>query len=170
LAKRVRRARKGFAHLKRPDLGRGGRISAPRGGAAFNVLTGRRYGYISTPFANLVMGKYGHTPGPVNPEVLKKCSRGKERFTDRPASYAEPVDLDAVRAAHAGATGYGATASSEQTRQTRCLMRMLPDGEAVGRTHEETTEHGRKRRVDPGAASTIWTCITDGEVEDTGRN
>jgi len=69
--------------------------------AAFNVLTGRRYGYISTPFASLVMGKYGHTPGPVNPEVLKKCSRGKERFTDRPASYAAPVDLDAVRAVHA---------------------------------------------------------------------
>ncbi|MFH2008012.1 MAG: oxaloacetate decarboxylase subunit alpha [bacterium] len=69
--------------------------------AAFNVLTGRHYGFISKPFANLVMGKYGRTPGPVNPDVLKKCSRGREQFTDRPAVYAEPVDLDAVRSAHA---------------------------------------------------------------------
>ena len=70
--------------------------------AAFNVLTGKRYGHVSKPFANLVMGLYGRTPGPVSPEVLELCARGRERFTARPADYAEPVDLDALRSKHAG--------------------------------------------------------------------
>ncbi len=69
--------------------------------AAFNVLTGKRYGYVSKPFANLVMGLYGRTPGPVSDEVLELCARGRERFTDRPANYAAPVDLNGLRADHA---------------------------------------------------------------------
>jgi pyruvate/oxaloacetate carboxyltransferase len=68
--------------------------------AAFNVLTGKHYGHVSKPFANLVMGLYGRTPGPVNPEVLEKCARGRAPFTERPAVYAKPVDLDGLRAAH----------------------------------------------------------------------
>lgn len=68
--------------------------------AAFNVLTGKRYGHVSKPFANLVMGLYGRTPGPVSPEVLEKCARGRARFTERPADYADPVDLDALWAEH----------------------------------------------------------------------
>ncbi len=68
--------------------------------AAFNVLTGKRYGHVSRPFANLVMGLYGRTPGPVSEEVLRICSRGRERFTERPATYATPVDLDALRQEH----------------------------------------------------------------------
>lgn len=69
--------------------------------AAFNVLTGKRYGYVSKPFANLILGRYGRTPGPVSPELFAQCARGREPFTDRPAVYAKPVDLDAVRAEHA---------------------------------------------------------------------
>jgi pyruvate/oxaloacetate carboxyltransferase len=68
--------------------------------AAFNVLTGKHYGHVSKPFADLVMGRYGRTPGPVSPEVLEKCARGRERFTDRPAVYADPVDFDRLRAEH----------------------------------------------------------------------
>lgn len=73
--------------------------------AAFNVLTGQWYGHVSKPFANLVMGKYGRTPGPVSPEVLEKCARGKPLFTDRPAAYAAPVDLEAVAAKEAALIG-----------------------------------------------------------------
>ncbi len=65
--------------------------------AAFNVLTGKRYGHVSKPFANLVLGLYGRTPGPVSSEVLQICAKGRARFTERPAAYAEPVDLDALR-------------------------------------------------------------------------
>jgi len=70
--------------------------------AAFNVLTGKHYGHVSKPFANLVMGLYGRTPGPVSPEVLEKCARGRSRYTERPASYANPVDLAALQSKYAG--------------------------------------------------------------------
>ncbi len=69
--------------------------------AAFNVITGSRYGHVSKPFTDLILGKYGHTPGPVSPEVFELCARGKEPYTDRPAAYAKPVDLDAVQKEHA---------------------------------------------------------------------
>jgi len=68
--------------------------------AAFNVLTGKWYGFVSKPFANLILGLYGRTPGPVSPEVFDRCAQGREPYTDRPAAYAKPVDLEAVRAAH----------------------------------------------------------------------
>ncbi len=68
--------------------------------AAFNVLTGTWYGHISRPFANLVLGRYGRTPGPVNTELLGRCARGRKPYTDRPAVYADPVDIEAVRAEH----------------------------------------------------------------------
>lgn len=70
--------------------------------AAFNVLTGKRYAHISRPFSNLILGKYGRTPGPVDPELFARCARGHVPFTDRPAAYAAPVDMAAVARDHEG--------------------------------------------------------------------
>jgi pyruvate/oxaloacetate carboxyltransferase len=64
--------------------------------AAFNVMQGERYGFVSEPFRDLVMGKYGKLPGPADPEVLKIVSRGEKPFTGRPADRVADVDLQQV--------------------------------------------------------------------------
>ena len=64
--------------------------------AAFNVMQGERYGFVSEPFRDLMMGKYGKLPGRPDPEVLKKVARGEQPFTGRPADLVEDVDLQQV--------------------------------------------------------------------------
>lgn len=64
--------------------------------ASLNVMTGQRYSMITTEFKNIMLGKYGRTPGPVNPEVLAKCSPDGVVYSDRPAEYAEKIDMQKV--------------------------------------------------------------------------
>jgi pyruvate/oxaloacetate carboxyltransferase len=64
--------------------------------AAFNVITGNRYGMMTNEFKDLILGKYGRTPGPPNPEVIKLASPSGETFSERPANYAPKVDLEQV--------------------------------------------------------------------------
>jgi len=64
--------------------------------AAFNVMQGERYGFVSEPFRDVVMGKYGKLPGRADPEVLRSVSRGEPPFTGRPADLVEDVDLEKV--------------------------------------------------------------------------
>ncbi len=66
--------------------------------AAFNVIQGKPYGFVSEPFRDLVMGKYGRLPGPADQDVLQIVSRGQPLFSRRPAEYVPPVDLDKVMA------------------------------------------------------------------------
>jgi pyruvate/oxaloacetate carboxyltransferase len=68
--------------------------------AAMNVLTGDRYSMITNEFRNMMLGKYGRTPGPVDKEVLHKCSAEGEVLTDRPAAYAPKPDLEQLFADH----------------------------------------------------------------------
>jgi pyruvate/oxaloacetate carboxyltransferase len=64
--------------------------------AAFNVMQGERYGFVSEPFRDVMMGKYGKLPGPPDAEVLKKVARGEQPFTGRPADRVDDVDLQKV--------------------------------------------------------------------------
>ncbi len=62
--------------------------------AAFNVIQGQPYAFVSEPFRDLVMGKYGRLPGPADPQVLEQVSRGEAAFTGRPAELATRPNLD----------------------------------------------------------------------------
>jgi pyruvate/oxaloacetate carboxyltransferase len=62
--------------------------------AAFNVIQGAPYAFVSEPFRDLVMGKYGRLPGPADADVLEKVSRGEPAFVGRPAELASRPDLD----------------------------------------------------------------------------
>lgn len=68
--------------------------------ATFNVMQGKPYAFVSEPFRDVVMGKYGKLPGPVDPEVLETVSRGEEPFTGRPADRVDDIDLAKIYAEH----------------------------------------------------------------------
>ncbi|MCC7406571.1 MAG: hypothetical protein IT442_00765 [Phycisphaeraceae bacterium] len=70
--------------------------------AAFNVMQGAPYAFVSEPFRDLVMGKYGRPPGPPDPDVLAKIAGGQEPLRKRPAAYVPDVDLDKVVAENPG--------------------------------------------------------------------
>ena len=61
--------------------------------AVLNVLFGR-YVRISNQLKDLVLGMYGKTPMPIDPEltkkILKNYKRGQEPISGRPADYLEP--------------------------------------------------------------------------------
>ena len=58
--------------------------------AVFNVINGERYKMCTNEFKDLVSGKYGTTPMPVDPEFAKKVNGGKEIITCRPADLLKP--------------------------------------------------------------------------------
>ena len=64
--------------------------------AAFNVMQGEAYKFVSEPFRDVIMGKYGKLPGPPDSEVLKKVSKGEKPYTGRPAQYVDRVNLEKV--------------------------------------------------------------------------
>ena len=64
--------------------------------AVFNVINGERYKMCTNEFKDLVSGKYGTTPVPVDPEFAKKVNGGKEIITCRPADLLEP-ELESLR-------------------------------------------------------------------------
>ena len=66
--------------------------------AAFNVMQGQPYAFVSEPFRDVMMGKYGKLPGPVDPEVLQKVSKGEQPQTGRPADFIEDIDLEKIYA------------------------------------------------------------------------
>lgn len=67
--------------------------------AVLNVLFGR-YVRVSNQLKDLVLGLYGKTPMPMDPEltkkILKNYKRGQEPITGRPADYLEP-EIEAAR-------------------------------------------------------------------------
>ena len=57
--------------------------------AVLNVLMGERYKVLSKETQQILKGKYGATPMPMNPDVLAKIDQS-ERITCRPADLLEP--------------------------------------------------------------------------------
>jgi pyruvate/oxaloacetate carboxyltransferase len=60
--------------------------------AAFNVMFGERYSFVSNEFRMVLKGEFGRTPGPCNPEVVKKVlGNNDEPLKYRAASYLHPI-------------------------------------------------------------------------------
>ena len=68
--------------------------------ATFNVMQGTEYGFVSEPFRDMMMGKYGRLPGPADRAVLEKVAKGEQPFTGRPAELAKRPNLEKVYADH----------------------------------------------------------------------
>lgn len=64
--------------------------------AVFNVITGERYKMCTNEFKDMVVGKYGTTPMPIDPEFQKKIIGDAPVITGRPADLLEP-ELDTLR-------------------------------------------------------------------------
>lgn len=64
--------------------------------AVFNVITGERYKMCTNEFKDMVAGKYGTTPMPIDPEFQKKIIGDAPVITCRPADLLEP-ELDTLR-------------------------------------------------------------------------
>ena len=58
--------------------------------AVFNVITGERYKMCTNEFKDMVAGKYGTTPMPIDPEFQKKIIGDAPVITGRPADLLEP--------------------------------------------------------------------------------
>ena len=64
--------------------------------AVFNVITGERYKMCTNEFKDMVAGKYGTSPMPIDPEFQKKIIGDAPVITGRPADLLEP-ELDTLR-------------------------------------------------------------------------
>ena len=64
--------------------------------AVFNVITGERYKMCTNEFKDMVAGKYGTTPMPIDPEFQTKIIGDAPVITGRPADLLEP-ELDTLR-------------------------------------------------------------------------
>lgn len=65
--------------------------------AVLNVIFGERYKNVNGQFKDLVQGKYGKTPLPIDPEFRKKIIGDAKPINCRPADLLEP-ELDKLRA------------------------------------------------------------------------
>ena len=65
--------------------------------AVFNVILGERYKMCNGQFKDLVAGKYGTTPVPIDPEFRKKIIGDQKPVECRPADLIEP-ELEKLRA------------------------------------------------------------------------
>ncbi len=68
--------------------------------AAFNIILGQPYKQVSIPFRDVVMGKYGKLPGPVDSRVLEKVGNGEPPYLGRPADLVDDIDLAKVYQTH----------------------------------------------------------------------
>ena len=64
--------------------------------AVLNVITGERYKMCTNEFKDLVAGKYGATPMPIDPAFRKRIIGDQEVVTCRPADLLKP-ELDTLR-------------------------------------------------------------------------
>jgi len=66
--------------------------------AAFNVMYGARYSFVSNEFRMLLRGEFGRTPVPPKPEIVKQILGDREKPRPyRPASYLKPLMEDDYR-------------------------------------------------------------------------
>ncbi|MFW6267360.1 MAG: pyruvate carboxylase subunit B [Halanaerobium sp.] len=59
--------------------------------ATFNVITGKKYGFVSKEFKNYLRGMYGTPPGEIKPELIENIITKKQVITNRPADNLEPA-------------------------------------------------------------------------------
>lgn len=64
--------------------------------AVFNVITGQRYRMCTREFKDLIAGKYGTTPVPIDDAFAKSIIGDRERITCRPADLLKP-ELETLR-------------------------------------------------------------------------
>lgn len=64
--------------------------------AVFNVVIGQRYKMCTREFKDLIAGKYGATPVPIDDAFAKSIIGNRERITCRPADLLKP-ELDTLR-------------------------------------------------------------------------
>ncbi|MCI1982689.1 MAG: oxaloacetate decarboxylase subunit alpha [Oscillospiraceae bacterium] len=64
--------------------------------AVFNVITGERYKMCTNEFKDLIAGKYGTTPMPIDDAFAKKIIGDRPRITCRPADLLKP-ELESLR-------------------------------------------------------------------------
>ncbi|MBR4346664.1 MAG: oxaloacetate decarboxylase subunit alpha [Oscillospiraceae bacterium] len=64
--------------------------------AVFNVLKGERYATVTKEFHDIIAGRYGKTPTPIDPEFSKKILGDEQPITCRPADLLEP-ELEKLR-------------------------------------------------------------------------
>lgn len=64
--------------------------------AVFNVITGQRYKICTNEFKDLILGKYGTTPVPIDPEFRKSIVGDEKAITCRPADLLKP-ELESLR-------------------------------------------------------------------------
>ena len=66
--------------------------------AAFNVMYGSRYSFVSNEFRMLLRGEFGRTPIPPKPEIVRQILGDHDKPKPyRPASYLKPVMEDDYR-------------------------------------------------------------------------
>ena len=87
--------------------------------ALLNVLHGR-YEVVPDEVRNLVLGYWGRTPGPIDPDVLDKVGRGESPITVRPGEIVPPA-VERLRAEH------GASMSDEDLLLSTFFMPELLD-------------------------------------------
>ena len=61
--------------------------------AVLNVVSGERYKMVTKESKKILMGEFGKTVKPFNPEVQKKCIGDAEPITCRPADLIKPDSL-----------------------------------------------------------------------------
>ena len=59
--------------------------------AVFNVVTGKKYSFVSKEFKNYLRGMYGSPPGEINPELIENIISKDQVITNRPADNLEPA-------------------------------------------------------------------------------
>ncbi|HEX2985559.1 MAG TPA: oxaloacetate decarboxylase subunit alpha [Caproiciproducens sp.] len=64
--------------------------------AVYNVITGERYKMCTSEFKDLIAGKYGATPMPVDDDFARRIIGDRERITCRPADLLNP-ELESLR-------------------------------------------------------------------------
>lgn len=64
--------------------------------AVFNIIMGERYKMVTKEFKDMVAGKYGKTPMPIDPEFRKKICGDEEIIDCRPADLLKP-ELDTFK-------------------------------------------------------------------------
>ncbi|BAM03726.1 carboxyl transferase [Phycisphaera mikurensis] len=70
--------------------------------AAFNVMLQEPYKQVSMAFRDLLTGRYGRLPGPVDPAVLKIAAGDTKPFRERPADLIPDASFNALLQRHGG--------------------------------------------------------------------
>jgi pyruvate carboxylase subunit B len=119
--------------------------------AMMNVKFGR-WKTICQPAQEIALGKYGHTPGPINPDLLGQVEKltGKKAITERPADLLQPgMDKYRTQCKEKGlpASDEIAVLFAMFPQQVENLLKPKPTAPVAARPAVARTGHGRKLYV-----------------------